>query len=42
MIDLQIGSDTRVLAGSVKKYLDSNPKEASEFFEANNRHAQEL
>ncbi|KAL4496223.1 hypothetical protein ABPG72_012960 [Tetrahymena utriculariae] len=42
MIDLQIGSDTRLLAGEVKKYLDNNPEEAQIFYEECNKNASKL
>lgn len=42
MVDLAVGSDTRVLAGEIKKYLDKNPKEASHFYSESNRYALEL
>jgi hypothetical protein len=36
MVDLCCGSDTRVLAGSIKKYLDSHEKEADIFYNQSN------
>ncbi|EAR89288.1 GHMP kinase ATP-binding protein, putative (macronuclear) [Tetrahymena thermophila SB210] len=42
MIDLQIGSDTRLLAGEVKKYLDNNPEQAQIFYEQCNQKASKL
>ncbi|KAL4446626.1 hypothetical protein ABPG74_005564 [Tetrahymena malaccensis] len=42
MIDLQIGSDTRILAGEVKKYLDNNLEEGQHFYQECNKKAQQL
>lgn len=42
MVDLCCGSDTRVLAGSIKKYLDSHEKEAELFYNQSNSCVEEL
>lgn len=42
MVDLCIGSDTRVMAGSIKKYLDSHEEEAKNFYSESNSCANQL
>lgn len=42
MVDFEMGADTRLLAGEVKKFLDANRESATEFYTACNIHAESV